>query len=80
MGFVGHILKGNMVKAKLEVKEGARLIEGIIIGRNFQDAPLITSRICGVCPVVHNICSIKAIEEAFKIKVSEEVSLLVVLN
>lgn len=76
MGFVGHILKGNMVKAKLEVKEGARLIEGIIIGRNFQDAPLITSRICGVCPVVHNICSIKAIEEAFKIKVSEEVSLL----
>jgi coenzyme F420-reducing hydrogenase alpha subunit len=70
MGFVGHILKGNVAKAKLEVKEGARLIEGIIIGRNYLDAPLITSRICGVCPVIHNICSLKALEDALKLEVS----------
>lgn len=76
MGFVGHILKGNVAKAKLEVKEGARLIEGIIIGRNFIDAPLITSRICGVCPVVHNLCSIKALENAFNVEVSEGVKIL----
>ncbi|MCD5396391.1 MAG: Ni/Fe hydrogenase subunit alpha [Candidatus Pacebacteria bacterium] len=76
MGFVGHILKGNVAKAKLEIKEGARLIGGIIIGRNIEDAPLITSRICGVCPVVHNICSLKALENALKIEVSEEVKIL----
>ena len=76
MGFVGHILKGNVAKAKLEVKEGARLIEGLIIGRNLEDAPLITSRICGVCPVVHNICSLKALEDALKIEVLDGVKIL----
>jgi len=76
MGFVGHILKGNVAKAKLEVKEGARLIEGLIVGRNLEDAPLITSRICGVCPVVHNICSLKALEDALKIDVSDSVKIL----
>jgi len=76
MGFVGHILKGNVAKAKLEVKEGARLIEGIIIGRNYLDAPLITSRICGVCPVVHNICSLKALEDALNLEVSTGTKIL----
>ena len=76
MGFVGHILKGDIVKAKIEVGQGARLIEGIIIDRNYEDAPLITSRICGVCPVVHNLCSIKAMEDALGINVSEGVKIL----
>jgi coenzyme F420-reducing hydrogenase alpha subunit len=76
MGFVGHILKGNVAKAKLEVKEGARLIEGLIVGRNLEEAPLITSRICGVCPVVHNLCALKALEEALKIEISEGVRVL----
>lgn len=76
MGFVGHILKGNVAKAKLEVKEGARLIEGLIVGRNLEDAPLITSRICGVCPVVHNLCSLKAIEDALNLEISDGVKIL----
>ncbi len=76
MGFVGHILKGNVSKAKLEITQGARLIEGIIIDRHYEDAPLITSRICGVCPVVHNICAIKAMEDALKIEISEGVKIL----
>lgn len=76
MGFVGNILKGNVAKAKLEVSQGARLIEGIIIGRHYEDAPLITSRICGICPVVHNICSIKALEDAMGIEISEGVKIL----
>lgn len=76
MGFVGHILKGNVVKAKLEVAQGARLIEGIIVGRQYEDAPLITSRICGICPVVHNICSIKALEDAMGIEISEGIKTL----
>ncbi len=76
MGFVGHILKGNVTKAKLEVGQGARLVEGIVIDRYYDEAPLITSRICGICPVVHNLCSIKAMEDAMEIKVSEGVKIL----
>ncbi len=66
--FVAEILKGDVKSAKMMTTEGARLIEGILVGRNFYDAPIITSRICGICPVVHKLSSIKAIEIAFGIK------------
>ncbi len=70
--FVAEILKGDVTSAKLMTTEGSRLIEGILVGRHFSEAPVITSRICGICPVVHKISSIKAIENAFKIKPSEQ--------
>ncbi|MFA6526429.1 MAG: Ni/Fe hydrogenase subunit alpha [Candidatus Buchananbacteria bacterium] len=70
--FVAEIMKGDVKSAKVMTTEGARLIEGILIGRNFYEAPIITSRICGICPVVHKVSSIKAIENAFMIKPSEQ--------
>ncbi len=76
MGFMGHILEGDIAKARVEVHEGARLIEGILVGREYSDAPIITSRICGVCPIVHNTCSIKSMEDALKVEVSEGVKIL----
>lgn len=66
--FVAEILKGDVKSAKIITTEGARLIEGILIGRHFNEAPIITARICGICPVVHKLSSIKAIENAFNIK------------
>lgn len=70
--FVAEVLKGDVKSAKMMTTEGARLIEGILIGRHFSEAPIITARICGICPVVHKLASIKAIENAFKIKPSEQ--------
>lgn len=70
--FVAEILKGDVKSAKIMTTEGARLIEGILIGRHFSEAPIITSRICGICPVVHKLSSIKAIENALKIKPTEQ--------
>jgi coenzyme F420-reducing hydrogenase alpha subunit len=52
-------------KAELHIEEGERLFEGILIGRNYKDAPFIVSRICGICPVAHYLASILAIEKAF---------------
>lgn len=51
--------------AWLKVEEGERLVEGILLGRGFKEAPYITSRICGICPVAHNLASIKAMENIF---------------
>lgn len=72
MGFVADIVKGQVKEARLKVTEGARLIEGILIGRYYREAPEITSRICGVCPVVHNLTAIKALEAALDISVSDQ--------
>jgi len=71
-GFVASILEGDVKKAKFETLEGARLIEGILLGRDYFEVPMITGRICGICPIVHFLSSTHAIEEAFGIKVSSQ--------
>jgi len=75
-GFTADIVGGNVKKARLDVQEGARLLEGILRDRSIFEVSQITSRICGVCPVVHTLTSLKALERALKIEVSEETVLL----
>src|SRR3990172_12536826 len=57
-------------RARLEVSEGERLFEAVLLGQDISRAPFITSRICGVCPTAHNLASIEAIENGLRIKVS----------
>jgi len=75
MGFEAKLFDGQVKEAFADVLEGARLIEGIIRNRPYEDAPIITSRICGVCPVVHNLAAIKAIEAALGVKPDDTVLL-----
>lgn len=75
----GHgVLKVNFKKSivKFDVEEGERLVEGLLLGKNYVQAPFITSRICGICPTAHNLCSLSAIENAFGVKVSPETIML----
>jgi coenzyme F420-reducing hydrogenase alpha subunit len=67
-----RVAGGKIEKVELSVLEGARYFEGILKGRKFNDISHVASRICGVCSVVHAITSVKAIENALGIKVSEQ--------
>jgi coenzyme F420-reducing hydrogenase alpha subunit len=71
-GFMASVISGDVKSAKLEVQEGIRLIEGVLIGREYQDMPLVAQRICGICPVVHNLTAIKALENAMGVAVTHE--------
>lgn len=75
-GFMASVLDGDVKSAKLEVKEGIRLIEGVLVGRHYKDMPIIAQRICGICPVVHNLTAIKSIEKAMGVQITEETILL----
>lgn len=75
-GFVAAIINGDVKKAKMETQEGARLIEACLLGRDYFEVPMITGRICGICPIVHFLSSTQAIENAFNIKVSEQTIIL----
>jgi hydrogenase large subunit len=44
-----------------------RGFEAILKGRDPYDAPHLTQRICGVCPVAHGMASSTALESAFKL-------------
>ncbi len=56
---------------KLNIHEGERLFEGILVGRTAEEMHWITPRICGVCPIAHNLASLAAVEDAYGIKISE---------
>jgi len=60
-------------KAHLNIDEGERLFEQLVLGRPYEDAPFITARICGICPVAHVLSSIAAIENAFDVTVTPNI-------
>jgi len=68
--------KGKIKKCNLQLFEGSRFFEGILKGKLYNDISHISSRICGICSVVHTITALKAIENAFKVGVSEQTKLL----
>lgn len=68
--FTADIVKGDVRSAKIKIEEGARLFEGIMRGRKDIEIPELGSRICGICPVVHNLTGFKALENAFDVSVS----------
>lgn len=53
-----------------------RGFETVLNGRNPWDAPIITERICGVCPVSHGMASVKALEAAAARKASGNARIL----
>ncbi len=75
---VGHtslnveLKRGKAVKAKLEVEESRRFFKQAVMGKPYQTVPSLVSRICGTCGLSHMLCSMEAIEKAFKFKPSEQ--------
>ena len=69
--FTADIVKGDVRAAKIKIEEGARFFEGIMKDRKDVEIPELGSRICGVCPVVHNLTGFKALENAYNVKVEE---------
>jgi len=70
------ISNGNIEECKLEIVEAPRFFEAMLRGRPYTEAALITSRICGICSVGHQLASIHASEDAFGIQISEQEKLL----
>ncbi|MEM0358118.1 MAG: Ni/Fe hydrogenase subunit alpha [Candidatus Bathyarchaeia archaeon] len=58
---------GEVENAYLQVPE-LRGFEKFCIGRKAEDMPLLTSRICGVCPVAHHMAGTKALDAAFNVE------------
>jgi len=74
--FTADIIRGDVRGAKIKVEDGARMFEGILRGRRDEEMPEIVSRICGVCPVVHNLTAYKALEKAYGLQLDETTTIL----
>jgi len=63
-------IRDNILEdVKLKIFEPPRFFEGLLRGREFTEAPDITSRICGICPIAYQMSAIHAMENACGVRV-----------
>lgn len=67
--------KGNVDKARLHITQ-VRGFEKFCEGRLFWEMPLITARICGICPVSHHLASAKAGDVIIGVKLTPTAEML----
>ncbi len=66
-------MDGNTVKkAEIAVYEPSRYFEHMVRGKPYDLVPTISQRICGICSVIHTVTSIKAVENAIGVRVSQQ--------
>lgn len=63
---------GKLQDARWEVVETPRFFEAILRKKKWDNAPVLTSRICGICSIGHTLASIRAVENAFGIIPDEQ--------
>ncbi len=59
--------RGDVADAYFQVPE-LRGFEQFCVGRNAEDMPGITNRICGVCPEAHHLAATKALDDLFLVE------------
>ncbi len=70
-------IKDNKVTdVKLKIFEPPRFFEAFLRGRSFTEAPDITARICGICPIAYQMSSCHAMEDACGVKVDGQLRAL----
>ena len=55
---------GAVVHSEFSIFEPPRYFEALLQGRSFRDAPDVTSRICGICPIAYIMGASQAMEDA----------------
>lgn len=58
------IEKDKVKDVKLKIFEPPRFFEAFLRERDFSEAPDITARICGICPVAYQMSAVHAMEDA----------------
>ncbi len=61
---------------QFKIFEPPRFFEAFLRGRKFVEAPDITARICGICPVAYQMSAVHAMEDALGLKVDGQLRAL----
>jgi F420-non-reducing hydrogenase large subunit len=67
--------EGNVANACFQVPE-LRGFESFCVGRAAEEMPVITNRICGVCPEAHHVAAAKALDQVFGVEAPRAAHLL----
>ncbi|HEU4319592.1 MAG TPA: Ni/Fe hydrogenase subunit alpha [Acidimicrobiia bacterium] len=58
------LVDDQVADLKFKIFEPPRFFEALLQGRRFSEAPDITARICGICPIAYQTSSCNAMEDA----------------
>jgi sulfhydrogenase subunit alpha len=61
----------KVTDVKLKIFEPPRFFEAFLRDRDFREAPDITARICGICPVAYQMSAVHAMENALGMKIPD---------
>ena len=75
-GLLVKVRNNKVTEAKFNIFEPPRFFEAFLRGRKFTEAPDITARICGICPVAYQMSSIHAMERACGVKIGGQLRAL----
>jgi sulfhydrogenase subunit alpha len=64
---------GELVDLRLEIFEPPRFFESFLRGRDSREAPDLTARICGICPVAYQMSTVHALERLYGITIDPSV-------
>lgn len=67
------IADGAVENIELKIFEPPRFFEAFLRGRDFREAPDITARICGICPVAYQMSAVQAMEQACGVEVTQPI-------
>jgi coenzyme F420-reducing hydrogenase alpha subunit len=67
---------GRVEHVELRIFEPPRFFEALLLGRSFLEAPDITARICGICPVAYQTSAVNALEQLCGVDVPEPIRIL----
>ncbi len=59
-----RVAGGRVEEVQLAIFEPPRFFEGFLRRRHYSEAPDITARICGICPVAYQMSAVHAMEDA----------------
>ena len=70
-------IKGDKIEdVKFKIFEPPRFFEALLRGRAYTEAPDITARICGICPIAYQMSAVHAMEDACGVKVDGQLRAL----
>ena len=65
-----RVKEGEVKDIKFRIVEPPRFFEALLRGRMFGEAPDITARICGICPIAYMMGASQAMEDALGVSVT----------
>jgi sulfhydrogenase subunit alpha len=75
-GIEVEIDNGKVTRVNMDIFEGSRFYEVLIVGKKFTEVSSIVSRVCGICSAGHTLTSQMATESALGIKVTQRTEFL----